>query len=57
MGLMDIEPRLQRINGHGYLKVLRYKLQEIVDQRLQKEPGVNGTKIEKVSSFLLCSIS
>lgn len=49
MGLMDIEPRLNRIQGHGYLKVLRYKLQEIVDQRLQKESGVNRTKIEKVS--------
>lgn len=46
--LMDIEPRLQRINGHGYLKVLRYKLQEIVGQRLHKESGVNPTKIEKV---------
>ena len=49
MGLMDIEPRLQRINGHGYLKVLRYKLQEMVEQRLQKDSGVNPTKIEKVS--------
>jgi transposase-like protein len=49
MGLMDIEPRLQRVNGHGYLKVLRYKLQEIIGQRLRKEPGDNKTKIEKVS--------
>lgn len=49
MGLMDIEPRLHRIQGHGYLKVLRYKLQEIVSQRLHKGSGVNGTKIEKVS--------
>jgi transposase-like protein len=49
MGLMDIEPRLQRLNGHGYLKVLRYKLQEIVGQRLQKDSGVNGAKMEKVS--------
>ena len=31
MGLMDIEPRLHRIKGHGYLKVLRYKLLETVE--------------------------
>ena len=49
MGLMDIEPRLQRIHGHGYLKVLRYRLQEMVEQRLQKDSGVTPTKIEKVS--------
>ena len=48
MALMDIEPRLQRIHGHGYLKVLRLKLREIVDQRLQKEIGVSGVKNEKV---------
>jgi len=45
MALVDIEPRLQRIHGYGYLKVLRYKLQEIVGQR----SGVNQAKIEKVS--------
>lgn len=48
-GLMDIEPRLQRINGFGYLRVLRYQLQEVIGQRLQKEPGVSGAQIEKVS--------
>lgn len=47
--LMDIEPRLQRIHGHGYLKVLRYKLQEMVGLRLHKDSGVNPTKIERVS--------
>ena len=46
MGLLDIEPRLQRIHGHGYLKVLRFKLQEMIEQRMPKEPE---TKIEKVS--------
>ena len=51
MGLMDIEPRLQRINGYGYLKVLRYKLQEIVRQRLPQKPEVSATKIEKLSSL------
>jgi transposase-like protein len=49
MGLMDIEPRLHRIYGFGYLKVLRFKLQEIVAQRLNKNSEVSGTKIEKVS--------
>jgi transposase-like protein len=49
MGLMDIEPRLHRIHGHRYIKVLRYKIQEIVRQRLQKESAVTGSKIEKVS--------
>lgn len=49
MGLMDIEPRLNRIQGHRYLKVLRYKLQEIIDQRLHKEPEADELKIEKVS--------
>lgn len=47
MGLMDIEPRLHRIYGYGYLNILRYKLQEMVNQRMQKELGVSGTKIEK----------
>ncbi len=44
--LLDIEPRLQRINGYGYLKVLRYKIQELVAQRLQKKSGI---KIEEIS--------
>ena len=37
-GLLDCEPRLRRIKGYGYLKVLRYKLQEIVAARLTKGP-------------------
>ncbi len=48
MGLMDIEPRLNRIQGHRYLKVLRYKLQEIIDQRLRKESTADETNIENV---------
>ena len=36
-GLMDIEPRLYKIKGHRYLKVLRFKLQEITKQRLNKK--------------------
>lgn len=48
-GLMDIEPRLHRIYGYGYLNVLRYKLQAIVDQRLHKESKVIGKEIGEVS--------
>ena len=49
MGLMDIEPRLNCIYGKGYLKVLRFKLQENIAKRLEKEPKVSGVKIDKVS--------
>ncbi len=49
MALMDIEPRLHRIYGFGYLKVLRFKLQEIVTQRLQKEKAVSGTNIKEIT--------
>ena len=31
--LMDNEPRMHRIKGHNYLKVLRYKLREVVKAR------------------------
>ncbi len=37
MGLMDIEPRLHRIKGYGYLKVLRHKLLETVAARTAKK--------------------
>lgn len=30
-GLMDIEPRLYKIRGHNYLKVLRLKMRQIID--------------------------
>jgi len=36
-GLLDIEPRLNRIQGAKYLPVLKYKLKEMVSQRLVKE--------------------
>ena len=39
-GLLDIEPRLNRIQGAKYLSVLKYKLkEEIVSRRLGKETG------------------
>ena len=30
-GLMDIEPRLYKIRGHNYLKVLRLKMQQMIE--------------------------
>jgi transposase-like protein len=33
---LDIEPRLQKINGFRYLPVLRFKLQEIITKRIGK---------------------
>ncbi len=35
--LIDIEPRLHRIKGHQYLPVLRYKIKEIVQKRLENQ--------------------
>lgn len=37
---MDIEPRMNRIQGHRYLNVLRHKLLEIIDERSGKKPSV-----------------
>lgn len=33
---LDIEPRLRKIRGYKFLKVLRFKLESIVESRLQK---------------------
>jgi transposase-like protein len=41
-GLMDIEPRLRRIRGYRYLKVLRSKLQEMVEARTKKKSGIDA---------------
>jgi len=49
MGLMDIEPRLQRIQGYRYLKVLRLKIQSIIEERLKKEIGSAEVKKTEVS--------
>lgn len=38
--LMDIEPRLRKIRGFRYLKVLRFKLKALVQERMDKK----GTK-------------
>lgn len=36
---LDIEPRLHKIRGHRYLKVLRFKLTEKVAERLGQKTG------------------
>ncbi len=48
-GLVDIEPRLNKIIGFRYLSVLRNKLREIVRQRLQKELEVKEPETAEVS--------
>ena len=49
MGLMDIEPRLQRIQGYVYLKVLRLNIQGIIEERLKKEVKTTEAKNAEVS--------
>ena len=39
-GLMDIEPRMHRISGYQFLKVLRYKLSKLVAARTGKKTVV-----------------
>jgi transposase-like protein len=36
-GLLEIEPRLRKIKGYRYLKVLRLKMQQIIQQHRNKE--------------------
>ncbi len=47
--LIDIEPRIHRIIGHRYLSVLRFKLREIVRQRLEKKPEAKALETAEVS--------
>ena len=53
--LADIEPRLYKIKGHHYLKVLRFKLREIVKQRLSKKTStqinVKNNLVQTVDVF------
>jgi len=48
-GLTDIEPRLHRIKGHGLLKVLRFKLSEIVATRIGKKAAVETQMLTAVN--------
>ena len=36
-GLMDIEPRLNKIQGAHYLNVLRFKMKEVIKQHTEKQ--------------------
>ena len=45
MSLMDIEPRLHRIYGYGYLKVLRFKLLETIEERTGKKSMVKAGEL------------
>lgn len=47
--LMDIEPRLYRIKGHRYLKVLRYKLREIIETRTGKKSLTDADALVEVN--------
>ena len=40
--LVDIEPRLNRIRGAQHLKILRFKMKQIIQQRLSVEKSVRG---------------
>ena len=42
---LDIEPRLRRIKGHHFLKILRFKLMEIVTTRTEKKIATEAKKL------------
>src|SRR3989338_3495343 len=46
-GLMDLEPRMHRISGHQFLKVLRYKLSTLVATRTGKHPAAADRELVK----------
>ena len=46
-GLMDLEPRMHRISGHQFLKVLRYKLSTLVATRTGKHPTAEDRELVK----------
>ena len=49
MSLMDIEPRLNRVYGYGYLKVLRFKLLKIVEEKTGKKSTVDAVELVEVN--------
>ena len=48
-GLMDLEPRMHRISGYPFLKVLRYKLSTLVATRTGKHPAAEERELVKVN--------
>ena len=45
---MDIEPRLRKIKGFRYLKILRFKLQEKVNERLSKNVSEKNAQLPNI---------
>ena len=52
-GAMDIEPRLYRIKGHHYLKVLRLKIQQMIKERELEKEQDPASEISDVSQAVL----
>ena len=48
-GLLDIEPRLNKIQGARYLPLLKYKLREIVRERVEKHPSAETYELAAVT--------
>lgn len=48
-GLLDIEPRLNKIQGASYLPVLKYKLKEIVRERVEQQPSTETCALVTVT--------
>lgn len=46
--LLDLEPRMRRIKGFRYLKVLRFKLKEVVIKRLEKRRNIKQPETVEV---------
>jgi transposase-like protein len=45
---LDIEPRLHRIKGHEFLKVLRFKLMDIVSKRTGRKVTTEATELSTI---------
>ena len=52
-GAMDIEPRLYKIKGHNYLKVLRLKIQQMIKEKEVVETRDPANEISDVSQTVL----
>ena len=52
-GLMDIEPRLYKIRGYNYLKVLRLKMQQIIEEEKTGATKNSPSEIPGVSQAVL----
>jgi hypothetical protein len=48
-GLMDIEPRLYKIRGHNYLKVLRLKMRQMIEPEKPEATKESVSEIPGIS--------